>query len=139
MAAFESFHDGARQFRIACLTGGNQLPQRRSHGGHIFQALLDFDDLALRKPMRAMTIALCVEEEQCLDLREREAEPLRVLDEPNAFNGVITVALDRTVCARGLVQQLKPLVIANGFDAYATHLGELADGHGRCLIHVLTP
>ena len=86
-----------------------------------------------------MTIALSVEKEQRLDLREREAEPLRALDEPNAFKGVITVAPDRTVCAHGFVQQLKPLVIANGFDANATHLGELADGHGRCLIHVLTP
>ena len=98
--------------------------------GHaIFQALLDFDDFALRKPMRAMTIAFWVEKEQRPDLREREAESLHALDEPNAFKGGPIVAPDRTVCARGLLQQLKALVIANGFDADPTHLGELADGH----------
>ena len=82
--------------------------------------------------MRAMTIALCVEEGQCLDFREREAESLRALDEPDAFKGVTAVAPDRTVCAHGLVQQLEPLVIANGFNADARNLA-------RRMIEVFEP
>ena len=76
-APAEGFHDRAWQFCITRLTGSDQKPQGRSHGRHIFQALLDFDNLALRKAMRAMTVALCVEKEQRLDLGKRETESLR--------------------------------------------------------------
>src|SRR5258708_2856774 len=89
--------------------------------------------------MRTMTVAPRIEKEQRLDLGKREAESLRALDELNAFQNVITIAPDRTVCSSGLVQQLEPLVIANGFDADAAGPGELADGHRRGLIHELTP
>src|SRR5579885_1960572 len=125
----ERLQDGARADRAATRAGGNEPHEGLPHRAQPLDLLLDVGELrgGAVAHVAAGAAGVDAEREQLLDFGEREAERLRVLDEPDDAHrlGLVAAVPVHLACRRA--KESPALVVPDRLDVDARGTGELAD------------